>query len=67
MFIKTFKGYEDKTQDLDNRVNQWLVTNQGAIEVVDFKVVMSHEPNSRGTSGDLICCVVYKAPKPLAD
>ena len=63
IFVKTFKGYEDKTMDLDNTVNEWL-QNTGA-DVVDIKTVLSHEPNSRAGSGDLLYTVLYKADAPI--
>jgi hypothetical protein len=62
-FIKTFKGYEDKTMDLDNAVNAWI-KNSG-VNVLDIKTVLSHEPNSRAGSGDLLYTVMYEADEPV--
>lgn len=68
VFVKTFKGYEDKVRDLDQMVNAWITANAANIEdVVDLKIAMSHEPNARSASGDLIYCLLYRAPKPIAD
>ena len=60
IFVKTFKGYEDKTADLDKLVNDW-VTHHG-VEVVDIKSVLAHEPDGRAKMGDLLYTVLYKAP-----
>ncbi|MBL7648543.1 MAG: hypothetical protein JNK74_20400 [Candidatus Hydrogenedentes bacterium] len=63
IFVKTFKGYEDKIFDLDTAVNQWLL--QARVEVVDIKTVLAHEIDGRAGSGDLIYTVLYKADAPL--
>ena len=63
-FVKTFKGYEDRTVELDGEVNQWLAATKA--DVVDVKVVMSHEVNSRARSGDLLMVVLYRASQPFA-
>lgn len=65
IFVRTFKGYEDKTADLDKVVNDWVAANASAMEVVDVKTQLSHEDESRARSGDLIYTVVYKADSPL--
>ena len=65
IFVKTFKGYEDKTADLDSAVNSWVAANPNKLEVVDVKTVLSHEDESRARSGDLIYTVVYKADGPI--
>lgn len=67
LFIKTFKGYEDKVGELDATVNGWLQKHQKGIEAADFKIVLSHEPDGRSRSGDLICAVIYRATVPVAD
>ena len=63
LFIKTFKGYEDKTGQLDENANRWIV--QHNVDVVDIKAVLGHEPNSRSGSGDLIYTIMYKANEPV--
>jgi hypothetical protein len=65
IFVKTFKGYEDKPAQLDDDVNQWVVTHGGKVEIVDIKTCMSHEEASRARSGDLIYTVLYRAGEPL--
>jgi len=63
LFIKTFKGYEDRTHELDSLVNNWL--KQAQVEVVDIKTAMSHEVGGRANSGDLIYTLLYRADKPV--
>ena len=62
-FVKTFKGYEDRTALLDAETNQWIATHR--VEVVSVHTVLSHEENSRAKSGDLIYTVVYEADAPI--
>ena len=62
IYVKTFKGYEDKTMELDNAVNAWL--SDVKVEVVDIKTVLAHEPGGRAGSGDLLYTVLYKADAP---
>lgn len=64
IFVKTFKGYEDRTLEIDQSVNDWIKNTNA--DVVDIKVVMSHEPESRARSGDLVYVVLYKAAEPIA-
>jgi hypothetical protein len=64
LFVKTFKGYEDKIHDLDAAVNQWVLKSQA--DVVDIKTSLAHEVDGRAGSGDLIYTVVYKASAPLS-
>ena len=63
-FVKTFKGYEDKTAELDETVNRW-VSESGA-QVMSVQTALSHESEGRAKSGDLIYTVVYEADAPLA-
>jgi len=63
IFVKTFKGYEDKVQDIDKAVNDWILA--GNIDVVDVKIVLSHEADSRARSGDLVYSVLYRAAAPV--
>lgn len=63
IFVKTFKGYEDKILDLDNTVNQWIQRAQA--DVLDIKTVLAHEIDGRAGSGDLIYTILYKAAAPL--
>jgi hypothetical protein len=63
IFVKTFKGYEDKVQDIDKAVNDWILA--GNIDVVDVKTELSHEAESRARSGDLVYVVLYRAAAPV--
>ena len=65
IFVRTFKGYEDKTGQLDEMVNEWIAKNQ--VDVVSVKTVLSHEPESRAGSGDLLYTVLYKAEKAVEE
>ncbi len=69
MYVKTFKGYEDKTADLDQAVNDWVQAHRDVVEVKDIKAVLSHEYESRARTGDLLYTVVYntKSGVPVAD
>lgn len=62
VYVKTFKGYEDKTADLDNEVNNWLKSNGSRISTIrDIKTALSHQHDARSGMGDLIYTVVYEA------
>lgn len=63
VYVKTFKGYEDKIRDLDAQVNTWITNGQ--VKVVDIKTVLSHEHQARSASGDLVYTVLYDAPAPI--
>ena len=65
VFVKTFKGYEDRTRDLDEAVNAWIV--QHKVDVVSVQTVLAHEPEGRARTGDLLYTVIYKAAAPLPD
>lgn len=65
IFVKTFKGYEDKTDDLDAKTNAWIT--QHKVQVVSIQSVLSHEYQGRAKSGDLLYTVVYKADEAVAD
>jgi len=65
VFVKTFKGYEDKTMQLDAMVNEWIARHK--VKVVSIKTVLSHEHEGRAGTGDLLYTVVYEAETPLAD
>lgn len=65
IFVKTFKGYEDKTAQLDQMVNEWLMKT-GA-NVMSIQTALSHEIQGRAGSGDLLYTVIYKADQPLPD
>ena len=65
IFVKTFKGYEDKPLVIDERVNNWIKANN--IDVVDIKATLSHEPGAKHGSGDLIYAVMYKADEPIPE
>jgi hypothetical protein len=63
IFVKTFKGYEDKTMELDATVNSWI--QESGADVVDIKTALAHEVDGRAGSGDLIYTVMYKGDAPL--
>lgn len=63
IFVRTFKGYEDKTAQLDQDVNDWIVSNK--VDVVAVNAVLSHEPGARSGSGDLLYALVYRADQPF--
>ena len=63
IFVKTFKGYEDKTMQLDESLNEWLAAHK--VDVVDIKSALAHEPDSKTGSGDLIYTVLYRAEAPI--
>jgi len=63
IFVKTFKGYEDKVQDLDRAVNEWVLANK--VQVRSVQTALSHEVEGRHSSGDLIYTLVYEAATPL--
>lgn len=63
LFVKTFKGYEDRVKELDQQVNDWVAAT-GA-DVVDVKSVLSHEVGARAQSGDLLYTVIYRGSAPL--
>ncbi|MFP6580994.1 MAG: hypothetical protein VCD00_00395 [Candidatus Hydrogenedentota bacterium] len=64
IFVKTFKGYEDKVSLLDEAVNSWILESK--VQVVSVQTALSHEHESRAGSGDLIYTVVYKADALIA-
>jgi len=67
VYVKTFKGYEDKVADLDAATNEWLTKNANRLKAVrDIKATMSHESGGRSGMGDLIYTVIYEASEPLA-
>lgn len=63
IFVKTFKGYEDRTAELDKAVNEWIAANK--VEVVGVQASLSHEYEARAKSGDLIYTVSYRAEAPI--
>jgi Holliday junction resolvasome RuvABC endonuclease subunit len=65
IFVKSFKGYEDKLAMLDERVNEWLTEHQ--VQVMAVNTALSHENEGRAGSGDLIYTVVYKADSVVKD
>jgi len=64
-FVRTFKGYEDKTRELDAMVNEWIAAHR--VQVIDIKTKLSHEPGARSGSGDLLYTVIYAADHPVAE
>ncbi|HNR32576.1 MAG TPA: hypothetical protein PKI11_16930 [Candidatus Hydrogenedentes bacterium] len=65
IFVKTFKGYEDRTAELDKAVNAWVLQHNP--NVVSIRTALAHEPEGRARTGDLIYTIVYKADQPLPD
>jgi hypothetical protein len=63
IFVKTFKGYEDKVSELDAETNKWIQGN--GIDVMDIKSVLSHEQGGRAGSGDLLYTVLYRGDGPV--
>ncbi len=63
IFIKTFKGYEDRTKELDDTVNNWIM--QHSVRVRAINSVLSHEAEGRAKTGDLIYTVVYESGDPI--
>lgn len=63
IFVRTFKGYEDKTLDLDAMVNEWIALH--SVKVVDIKPSLCHEVESRSGSGDFLYTVLYEAATPI--
>jgi len=63
LFVKTFKGYEDKTLQMDATVNDWIAENR--VKVVDVKTSLSHESGGRAGSGDLLYTILYEAEAPV--
>ncbi len=63
IFVKTFKGYEDKTLALDKAVNDWIAQN--TVRVRSVQTALSHEYEGRAGSGDLLYTVVYEADSPI--
>ncbi|HRI86880.1 MAG TPA: hypothetical protein PLJ47_02495 [Candidatus Hydrogenedentes bacterium] len=67
VYVKTFKGYEDKIHEMDAAVNGWVVNNAHKLKSVrDIKAVLSHEHNGRAGSGDLLYVVLYESSDPIA-
>ncbi len=65
IFVKTFKGYEDKTGELDEKTNAWILEHK--VQVMSIQTVLSHEYEGRANSCDLIYTVVYKADQPVTE
>ncbi len=65
IFVRSFKGYEDKSRELDEKLNEWVVKHEP--DVVTVKCSLGHEPGGRAGSGDLIYTVLYKADAPIKD
>lgn len=65
IFVKSFKGYEDKTRELDEKVNEWILAHKP--DVMDLRCSLGHEPGGRAGSGDLIYTITYRADEPFKD
>jgi hypothetical protein len=64
IFVKVFKGLEDKISQIEGATNEWI--KRSAVRVLDVKVVLAHEPGARAASGDLVFVVTYEADQPIA-
>ena len=63
IFVKTFKGYEDKTVQIDQLVNDWIKSK--AVDVITVKTALGHPPSSAIVGGELIYSVIYRANAPI--
>lgn len=63
VFVKSFKGYEDKVAELDHSINAWITKNR--VDVVSVQSALSHETEGRAKMGDLIYTIVYRADEPI--
>ena len=63
VFVKTFKGYEDRAAELDAAVNEWA--RQPGVNVRAVQPVVSHKPGAVALSGDLLQVILYQAEAPL--
>lgn len=63
VFVKTFKGFEDRAAELDAAVNEWA--RQQAVRVRAVQPVVAHKPGTVALSGDLLQVVLYQAKAPL--
>lgn len=65
IFVKTFKGYEDKPLVIDERVNSWV--QKYNVDVLDVRATLGHEPGAKHGSGDLLYTIVYRADEPIEE
>ena len=66
VYVKTFKGYEDKVAELDATVNGWMKENALHIKSVrDVKASLCHESGGRAGTGDLLYTVIYESSEPI--
>lgn len=63
VFLKVFKGLEDKISQIEGATNEWIKNNRPNVR--DIKVAMAHEPGGRAGSGDLVFVVMYEAEQPI--
>ncbi|MBI5091260.1 MAG: hypothetical protein HZB26_02320 [Candidatus Hydrogenedentes bacterium] len=63
VFVKTFKGYEDKVAQIDQATNDWIKANN--VDVVGVKIALAHNQSQGMTGGDLIYTVLYRAEAPI--
>ena len=63
VFVKTFKGYEDKTDQLDESVNAWVRVND--VSVTSVRTALSRDAAARTGCADLIYTVLYTAGAPV--
>jgi len=62
VFVKTFKGYEDRAAELDAAVNEWA--RQQAVHLRAVQPVVGHKADAVALSGDLLQVVLYQAEAP---
>ena len=63
IFVKVFKGLEDKVSQIEVATNEWIKNNRPNVR--DVKIAMAHEPGGRAASGDILFVVTYEAEEPI--
>ncbi len=64
VFVKLFKGLDDKISIVETAANDWIKSNKVAVR--DVEVALAHAPDSKTGSGDLVLVVTYEADAPIA-
>ena len=66
VYVKTFKGYEDKIAELDKSVNDWLTASAHKIKaVLNRKATLSHDFVFNAAATAEIYTIVYEASEAL--
>jgi hypothetical protein len=63
VFVKLFKGLDDKVSQLESAANEWIKTNN--VTVRGISLSLAHAMESRTGSGDIVLVVSYEAEKPI--